>query len=268
MAEMGERRRHIHPMIIGCAVLIMTRGLGALLWNASAQQSALVLGMVAAADILLMALSAIVIWRAADADRNSPLTFLAKSSILAISAWVSTQALNQLANKLGPPPQTAQTTLMLPVHDAIARVSGPIDFDTFDRLQATLAAHPKVHTLSFDSPGGRIPAARGLARLISEAALNTHVTGTCASACTLAFIAGGTRTMDPGAQIGFHGYALLSTVQTLDISHEQSRDIARFERQGVAADFLEHAYSVPHTDIWFPSSQDLIDAGVLTKASR
>lgn len=218
----------------------------------------------------LMLLSACVIalgialtWRSANLDHGGGGSFLLKTSCMAIALAASVMIVNQWAHAAAAPVAKSSGPTVLLVHSNSAYLSGPIDFTSFVALENTLKAHPDLDTLVLDSLGGRIPAARGLVRLVQEAGLNTHVEGLCASACALAFLAGQKRTLGQAGQLGFHGYRLISTVATLDISEEESRDAAFFARSGVSGTFTQRAFATPHSEMWIPSQQTLKHAGVL-----
>ncbi len=188
---------------------------------------------------------------------------LSIAGLIAI-AIVGTTGLNQLSKAWLLPPPAIKSAQPLKVDGQIAYLTGPIDFDTYEAMKKTLTLSPPPTVLQLNSSGGRIGAARGVARLVREAGLATHVDGTCASACTLIFAAGPRRTMSGNARIGFHGYRLNSNVATLNASEEQDRDKAAFIAQGVDATFLDRALAIAHDDMWFPSTAELKNAGVLT----
>ncbi len=184
-------------------------------------------------------------------------------AIIAI-AMVGTTALNHLSRSYLPAPRVISTAEPLPRIGNAALLEGAIDFDTYEAMKATLASGTPTAVLILNSDGGHVAAARGIARLVREAGLDTHVTDTCASACTLVLAAGHLRTKTPQARIGFHGYRLNSNVVTVDASEEATRDRADLEARGIDAEFLIKAYQTPHDDMWFPTTSQLRDAGVLT----
>ena len=84
-----------------------------------------------------------------------------------------------------PPQEAANTGLRLVPTYAV--LEGPIDFAMFTALEAALEDNPGLKLLELNSGGGRIFAARAIARLVTEHRLNTRVHETCASACALVF---------------------------------------------------------------------------------
>jgi len=50
----------------------------------------------------------------------------------------------------------------------------------------------------------------------------------------------------------------------VDIAGEQQKDLQIFQQQGVSKDFLDRLFSTAsHDDLWFPSSEELLDANVI-----
>ena len=200
----------------------------------------------------------------AQADRPDFLNLIAGwAVILACLPSVIWPQLDRYAaqNASAPILATPETGVRL-IPTAIA-LSGPITFEMFAAFEVALAENPQIRQVVLNSEGGRVFAARGLARLIREAGLGTHVDVLCASACTLAFMAGDTRTMTATARLGFHGYRNLSPIKTLDDRAEERVDRDAFLAAGVAPDFVAAMFEPSPDDIWFPPHDTLREAGVL-----
>ena len=146
-------------------------------------------------------------------------------------------------------------------------LDGPLDYAMDTALVSVLAEHPKARTVVLSSDGGLIFAARAVALHIRERNLATRVDRTCSSACTIAFMAGVSRTLGPQGRLGFHRYRIASSfgVQIVNPDEEIARDRAFFLRQGVSEAFLARAFAVSHSDIWFPTRSELITAGVISR---
>ncbi len=160
-----------------------------------------------------------------------------------------------------PPPAGGDPGVRLIATRAV--LEGPMDFPMFTALKAALAANPEIGELELDSDGGRVFAARAMARLVRENRLDTRVARRCASACTLVFMAGKTRRLGPGGRLGFHGYRQQVNIDTVDPDAEEQRDIAAFLAAGIDAGFTARAFGTDPADIWFPSRAELIAAGVI-----
>ena len=145
-------------------------------------------------------------------------------------------------------------------------LSGEIQLGITNDLEALTAAHPHIRLLILESAGGNTFAARGLARVIRQLGLDTHVESTCFSACTIAFIAGRNRSIGKAGRLGFHQYGIdaLHRVPFAEPLREQARDLSRFRQQGIAEAFLGRIFERAPGDMWHPTRQQLLDAGVIT----
>lgn len=143
---------------------------------------------------------------------------------------------------------------------------GEITHGVTKNIAKHLNDNPNLRILEIQSAGGNIFEARGVAKLVSGAKLDTHTNGQCSSACTLVFISGKRRTAHPDARLGFHGYALMDAAKLpqFDINAEQERDLMFFASQGVSQGFLDRMYDSPNNSIWFPTHSELQEARVLT----
>lgn len=119
--------------------------------------------------------------------------------------------------------------------------------------------------LTINSWGGLIVEARGMAKVVKEFGLSTHVVERCYSACTLVFIAGSKRSLGPQGELGFHQYNVYAQLPLpwIKPGAEQEKDAALFREKHVADWFLKKAYSTPHQSIWVPQRDELTAAGVI-----
>jgi hypothetical protein len=245
-------------------IILATRLAAVMLWNAFPPLSASVTYALIFCDLILL------IWqirygaKVAKDTNGSSLAWIIWGVIPFIAAVTLSNAANKVAALHVRPPPIPVATPALEVIDGSAIFTGEIDFVGFAALENTLEVDNTIETLQISSNGGRIAAARGMARLVAENGLATRAVGTCASACTLVFIAGSPRTLAPEARLGFHGYKLRSEIATLDTNAEQRRDQETFASRGVSQDFLSRAFAVQHHEMWFPTRADLAHAGVLT----
>jgi len=133
--------------------------------------------------------------------------------------------------------------------------------EEFDRLLRSAA---NVTTVHLQSRGGRLGEAVEIYAAIRARRLDTVVEAFCLSACTIAYLAGSTRHLREGAQLGFHGSAFPGLPQSeLD---KTNRGMLRFlVMAGVNPAFAERAVNTPAESLWIPSPAELIDAGVVHK---
>jgi hypothetical protein len=82
---------------------------------------------------------------------------------------------------------------------------GDIDPISLASFRALLADNPRVRRVYIDSPGGQLPSALAMARLIDERNLALVVDGRCFSACAnFVFVAARRKTVLPGSMVGIH----------------------------------------------------------------
>ncbi len=143
---------------------------------------------------------------------------------------------------------------------------GLITFGLTKRATSLANASPQLTRVTLSSPGGHIYEARGFANLILERGYDTRVVGDCTSACTLPFVAGKRRSLEPGARLGFHQYALNfdTALPQIDVQKEEDKDRARFRQQGISQSFLDTMFNTPSTDLWYLTEAEARDAGLIS----
>jgi uncharacterized protein DUF4339 len=145
-------------------------------------------------------------------------------------------------------------------------LSGAITFGLTDDVRQQLNANPNIRIIQLNSIGGRIGEARKLRDLISSRHLTTYTSEGCASACVLAFLGGRTRVLREGAQLGFHRPSFPG-IPDHEMQDQVKIDKHLYWLAGVAPGFIERAFAIPSTDLWTPSSQELLQAHVITNVS-
>lgn len=161
---------------------------------------------------------------------------------------------------------------------------GVIQRDSGRKL-AQFLSNPKAHeyelpprpTVVFDSPGGSVAGAIDLGRVIRKNRMDTEVDASysrvrknnhseeetfvkdpiCASACTLAFSGGLTRSVQSGARLGIHQFA--ATTGNIGDAATQVTVVvlaAYFEEMGVRRSLLDSASLVPSASMLWLSQAD------------
>ncbi|SHJ01644.1 hypothetical protein SAMN05444000_104175 [Shimia gijangensis] len=220
-------------------------------------------------DITVLVWQIVGSWRALARHQRSTPDFLISvfgygSILICIPVFLAPQLDRVTANQVPQASLQDDTPTGVRVEPNYILLSGPINFGMFDALKAAIEQHSNTKAIHLASDGGRVFAARAIARLVRENSLQTHVDGTCASACTLIFVASPSRSLGATGRLGFHGYSNVSQVQLVDIAEEEATDRASFTMMGIADSFVDKAFLTPPSDIWFPSQQELSDAGVVT----
>ncbi len=162
----------------------------------------------------------------------------------------------QMARGIDP---IGQATLSLSEDGRSLKLEGTIGLGDGDRLRTLLASEAAkgLRRVELSSPGGRVREAEKMAEALKKHGHASRVVGTCASACTLVFLAGQPRHVMNGAQLGFHR-ASTGTYNPV-IDELANQDLARIYRQlGLPEPLIEQTLSTPSHSIWFVPRKDLL----------
>lgn len=146
------------------------------------------------------------------------------------------------------------------------KIDGPLRTGITDEVAEILRSHPAVESVSIESPGGRSIEAYRLFDLFSQRRLHLHASGTCDSACAIAFAGGTVRTAAPSSRFGFHasGYPVGGGAELHRAKAEDLRDTRdRLSRAGVAHALIERVIATPDEQLFRPSLSELVSAGYL-----
>jgi hypothetical protein len=158
-------------------------------------------------------------------------------------------------------------------------------------LAGLLMEHPELDTVVVSGGGGVNWPAHEMANKIEAFGLNTIAKNTCSSACTTILLAGRERSMHKGSRLGFHRtsnsadhlrevYASLrgnmgwkDEFAFANYIFEQGQVTARsyiesLVRRGVDAEFALRVLTYGSNDMWYPSEEELLASGVLTRLPK
>lgn len=144
-------------------------------------------------------------------------------------------------------------------------VSGGIGHGFAKDITAALVANPSVRLVHLNlGSGGLVDEAKQAREVVRARKVFTYVSRQCVSACTFAFLGGERRYLKSGAKLGFHAPSM-----PLAVGYEAEK-IRQGERQflvnaGVSPAFSARVIATPAESMWFPSSEELIEAGVVTE---
>ena len=155
-------------------------------------------------------------------------------------------------------------TLTLEKNNTLLHLQGGLGYGVSKDVSKILKANPKVEGIILDSIGGYIYEGRELAKLISAYGLDTYSIKGCYSAATIAFIAGEKRFLAMGANLAYHQYKSYEGFDKFgDMEEEQEEDLLCFEQRGVKSEFLKKMFGATPDDLWYPTIDEMIDAGVI-----
>jgi hypothetical protein len=142
-------------------------------------------------------------------------------------------------------------------------ISGTFSWALPQQVGVALAEALHVRIIRLDSPGGHIKAALEVADLIRARNLDTYVPRMCASACTIAFLAGHQRFVSASAKLGFH------QAHGPGLSSEQSNLLLQvaYEHFSLPPAFIAHVLRIPPQDLWVPDLAELRKVGVVTNVA-
>src|SRR5688572_3981728 len=135
---------------------------------------------------------------------------------------------------------------------------------TAEALRNLLNAAPAVKLVHLNNDGGVVAEGCAVHKLIHERGLTTYTATNCGSACTVAFLGGGQRLLSSNARLGFHS----SSYGELDNRHlpKINADLRRkLQRHRVPDWFIEKALTTSAKEMWYPTQEELLRAGVITK---
>jgi ATP-dependent protease ClpP protease subunit len=146
-------------------------------------------------------------------------------------------------------------------------LKGEIDFGVTKAVSQILSTNPDIDGIILDSSGGIVYEGRGLFMLIKKHGLDTYCFKNCRSACTIAFIGGTKRFLGSNARLGFHQYRLDSDKinPVVDIEDEQKKDLGIYKSQMINDTFLNKIFEKSQNEIWFPTHDELLTAGVVDR---
>lgn len=154
-------------------------------------------------------------------------------------------------------------TVTLSEDGNMLRVEGGIGLGLAQAVTQELSRHPGVEVIAFNSQGGLWGEARKIQTLIEQRGLSTYADTQCQSACTHIFLAGAQRMLHKDAQLGFHrGH--IPGVPDMMMQAENEQDKQYMFKHGVAQGFVDKAMSTPAYEMWMPTRDELIQAGVVT----
>jgi len=161
--------------------------------------------------------------------------------------------------------ETKIYSLSLQNKSTLIDLNGTFDFGITSDMEAMLIKNPGIRDIVLSSAGGIVSEGRGIFRLIDQYKLDTYVYRECSSACALAFIAGNKRYMAANAKLGFHQYNLqLETAfQPVDVAEAQQHDLKLLRKKNISDQFLEQVFKQPSHLIWFPTTKELLESGVI-----
>jgi hypothetical protein len=122
-----------------------------------------------------------------------------------------------------------------------------------------LESSSRIRVLQIESDGGRLKEGMRIGRMVRIAGLATVVSTHCKSAATFLFISGKERIVTRDAKMGFHRPSGIGS------SGGEYENIRKFmEKAGISKDFINRALSTSSDEMWYPTYEEMLQAGVVT----
>jgi len=141
---------------------------------------------------------------------------------------------------------------------------GGLEFGTSNQLSQVLIDNPSIRIIHLNSIGGRIAEAKKLALLVKKNKLITYSKTLCLSACPIVFLAGKEKLLGDSAKLGFHS-ASFGNVSGSEVEELNNSLLSQLEKANVPSWFTKKVSKVSSEDVWNPSTDELIKAGVIDR---
>lgn len=148
-------------------------------------------------------------------------------------------------------------------HGTDVEIAGGMSLGTTDALRIILDATPTIGVVQLNNAGGWISEGNRVGKLIEARALSTFTARECDSACLLAFLRGRERYLGSRGRLGFHEAPAAGVGGD---PAQKGNELFRqaFLAKGVPTSFIDRALATPATDVWYPTTQELLQAHVIS----
>jgi len=148
-------------------------------------------------------------------------------------------------------------------------LEGDIGYGVSKDVHKLLMQHSGIKGIILDSGGGLAYEGYELSNLVRIYNLDTYTLKFCMSACTTAFISGEKRYLGIGSFLGFH--QSMSHIPSIQNSYtmagihkrQKEKNLVLFNMREIDYEFFEKASNAQNDDPWYPSVNELIEAGVV-----
>jgi hypothetical protein len=236
------------------------------------RDSALWVAAVLLAGAVVVLWQAVGVWRSA--DRRGALggrrgwAFAAKACVILgilqlAGAGFRELPLLQQALGTAPSPEARSAELHVLNHGTTVAIGGRLSAGTAEALRIVLDATPTIRLVQLDTTGGSLGEATRAGKLISTRGLATFAAHDCDSACVLTFLAGKERYLGPQGRLAFRA---MTTAAVGERTAHAANELLRsaLAAQGVPGPFSQRALTTLAPRVWYPNTQELLDAHVIT----
>ena len=145
-------------------------------------------------------------------------------------------------------------------------VIGMGDGERLRRLLDSEAAH-ELKRVELVSPGGRVREAERMASAMRAHGHASRAVGTCASACTLVFLAGQPRHLAPAGELGFHR-ASTGTYNPVFEELANQQLAKTYTELGLPQPMIDKTLRTPSRSMWFVPREELLTYSLIAPPPR
>ena len=149
------------------------------------------------------------------------------------------------------------------------RLDGVIGMGDGERMRQLLnsEAARDLKRVELASPGGRVREAERMAAALKSHGHGSRAVGTCASACTLVFLAGQPRHLTPTGELGFHR-ASTGTYNPVFEELANQQLAKTYTELGLPQPMIDKTLRTPSRSMWFVPREELLSYSLIAASPR
>ena len=149
------------------------------------------------------------------------------------------------------------------------KMEGVIGMGDGERLRQLLdsEAARELKRVELVSPGGRVREAERMATAVKAHGHASRAVGTCASACTLVFLAGQPRHLTPTGELGFHR-ASTGTYNPVFEELANQQLAKTYTELGLPQPMIDKTLRTPSRSMWFVPREELLSYSLIAPSPR
>lgn len=149
------------------------------------------------------------------------------------------------------------------------KLEGVIGMGDGERMRQLLdsEAAKEIKRVELVSPGGRVREAERMAAALKSHGHASRAVGTCASACTLVFLAGQPRHLTPTGELGFHR-ASTGTYNPVFEELANQQLAKTYGELGLPQPMIDKTLRTPSRSMWFVPREELLSYSLIAPSPR
>ncbi len=149
------------------------------------------------------------------------------------------------------------------------KLEGVIGMGDGERMRKLLDsdAAKDIKRVELVSPGGRVREAERMAAALKSHGHASRAVGTCASACTLVFLAGQPRHLTPTGELGFHR-ASTGTYNPVFEELANQQLAKTYTELGLPQPMIDKTLRTPSRSMWFVPREELLSYSLIAPSPR